>query len=130
MPANVVTHAIVLQGSSAVLMARIVKEDGTNILPWEIDNVSCEVWDMETDSLIGEPAISADNFYSANQLNDAWTKDSTGFSFGLSLNRMYLPVGNRIYQVKIRVTPWGDEYTSANSFLFVFRLQTVTVLGE
>jgi len=120
-----VIQARVIESSAAVLMARIVKDDGSAIVQADVSSITCNVYD-ENKNLIASPSLTvAGNVTNTLVKNAAWQADSTGFNFSAKLAGTNWPVGGETYRVEVKFTP-----TSGNSFFALWDLQAIEVLSS
>lgn len=125
----IVCKATAVEDSAAILMARLVDQDGEYITSGDIDSITCEVYDLtDTDgSAIATPSVVvATTVFDSLQATDAakriWLVDSTGYNFRHVLPPSALPDGNKTYRVEYLFSPVNGE-----DFYLLYELQTLKV---
>ncbi len=122
-----IVKGIVIEGSVAVPLGRVVLETGADAKQADISSVTVKVFDADTGALIGTtltPAVAA-VVYDTLQLDARWTQDTTGYNFAIPVSGSYFPEGDRNYRVEVKVTPVG-----ADPFLMLFDLEAVPTYSD
>lgn len=122
------TRSIIIENSACVILARVTKDTGANVVQADVSAVAVKVFDTETEAQVGAtltPAVSS-CFYDTLQIDSRWPIDTTGYNFALSVNGSYFPDGGKVYQVEVRVTPTsGDPF-----YMEPWQLQTRNIYSE
>lgn len=118
-------RGIVMQGSAAVLLARVLGPNGLPIVQADVSTIAVKVWDSGAATQVGATLNPApiDVVYNALQLDARWSADGTGYNVALTLAGAYWPDTGR-YQVEALFTP-----ASGNPFYVIFDLQSLPVFS-
>ncbi len=102
--------ATAYQGSSAIILARIIGLDGDPQEKADLSTITCLVTDITpaTPEQIDEPAVViADTVFDVLQTDANWSYDATGYNFKHSLAGTCFPEAGHIYEVQYTFTPVG-----------------------
>jgi hypothetical protein len=109
---DLIAKTVSIENSAVVCMARIRLADGNVATQSNVQAVTCSVYNLQTQSLVGSPTFTVAGTIT-NTLNTSdtrWTLaggDSTGFNFSAIIDGQYLPDGNSDYQAEFNFVPTG-----------------------
>lgn len=132
MPEAADVYGTVFKNGSAILMARVVDEDGSAITQSDIDSATYTIYlvdDSDPDSQTAvtghtdESLTVADVIYDSLQDDELWDVDATGYNFrhviDVSENEAFAVAG-RAYRVVAELTP-----SSGQKILVRFKLHVI-----
>ncbi len=106
----------VFYNSSATLLARVVKYDGTYVTQSALSSASYTINEVGTNGTNGDAVTGHSNvsvpvsnlIYDTLQTDDTWTVDSTGYNFRHVLDissNLAFPTAGTTYRVTFTLTP-------------------------
>jgi len=114
-------HGNVFKNGAAVLLARVVGDDGSAVVQADISSGAYSVYLLSDAQADQRTAVSghqdvalviADVIFDAMQTDSIWTVDATGYNFRLALdvsaNQAFAVAGRR-YLVEVRLTPASGQ---------------------
>lgn len=94
----------VIANSGATLMARLRRNDGTTLVPADVNSVAIKVYD-DTGKLTATLPGSAYTIFSSLQVDARWVIDSIGYQFAVNVPGTAWTKGNVTYRVEAAITP-------------------------
>jgi hypothetical protein len=126
-----VTKAKVFENSSAVLLARVVGQDGNPIVTADVDAMTLYIFDGET-PINGTGGVELDVDATDSIISDSlvtddprWDVDEDGFNVEIPIDGENFPDGNKTYRVEVKVEP-----VDGGAFYLVWDVTTIEIQAE
>jgi hypothetical protein len=127
MPAVTIWKGAGFEDSGASPMARVVGNDGENIVQADITTIFRTIHNAATGTVVqaSTEITVADVVFDTLQTDSRWTYDATGYNFRDAVPAAQLATGSEVYQIEYKFTPDSGEVWHV-----VFQLAATALLGS
>lgn len=111
MPAATIWKGAGFEDSGASPMARVVGNDGANIVQADITSIHRSIYNAATGTEIeADTALTVANVvFDTLQTDSRWGYDTTGYNFRDSVPASKFAAGSQVYQIEYKFTPASGE---------------------
>ena len=109
---------LVIQGEGwedggITVMARVVDNDGENVLQADVTSISRTVFNLAVSKTVpvsvATAIVVADSVFDTLQTDDRWTEDATGYNFLDTIPASVFATGGCTYRAEYEFTPTTGE---------------------